>query len=140
MTDLPEIPNLLGLVLLCSYCQPRVSFNTIGSGKSSVSMAQSGKTKSTFKKSTNASVSIEIKDEELPKEKESSKTPESNPIKDDKVKDICKFFSNGKCGFGISGKGCSKYHPRICIKRQKFGTHGRMGCNKGSNCEFFTPR
>ena len=59
-------------------------------------MAQSGRTKSTFKKSTNAFVSIEIKDEELPKEKESSKTPESNPIKNDKVKDICKFFLNGK--------------------------------------------
>ena len=70
-----------------------------GRGKSSVSMAQSSKTKSTFKKSTNASVSIEIKDDELPTEKEFSKTPESNPVKDDKVKDICKFFLNGKCRF-----------------------------------------
>ena len=139
LADLPEIPNLPRLIWLCSYCQPRVSFNAIGSVKSSDSMPQSGKTKSAFKKFTNASVSIEIKDEELLNEKESSKTPESIPVKGDKVKDLCKFFLNGKCIFGISGKEFSKYPPKICRKLQKFGKQGRMGCSKGSNCEFFHP-
>ena len=95
---------------------------------------------STFKKSFSASVSIEIKDEELPDEKESSKTLESNPVKDDKVKGICKFFLNGKCRFGISGKGYSQHHPKVCRKLQKFGTQGLVVCNEGSNCEFFHHR
>ena len=53
---------------------------------------------------------------------------------------MCENYSNNICKFGISGKGCSSYHPKMCRRYIKFGPHGKRGCNKGSACSYFHPR
>ena len=53
---------------------------------------------------------------------------------------ICKEYTENRCPFGISGKGCDFYHPKLCRPYVKFGSYGKRGCKKGSSCSFFHPK
>lgn len=55
--------------------------------------------------------------------------------------DVCELFLQDKCQFGITGKGCGKYHPKICAHFRKNGRHNKYGCNKeDSECIDFHPK
>ena len=68
----------------------------------------------------------EVEDEEDGEEKPKVKT--------------CRFYRNGTCKHGISGRGCEFEHPKICDKLLKHGTRQPQGCNKGKNCDKFHPK
>ena len=53
---------------------------------------------------------------------------------------ICGFYKRGICRFGLSGKGCSKQHPKACYRLIQHGTRGPNGCNRGTNCSMFHPK
>ena len=59
--------------------------------------------------------------------------------------EICKRYKVGKCPHGIRGNKaiedvtCPYQHPQRCFKYCKFGSTGRKGCNKGTNCNYFHP-
>jgi len=44
---------------------------------------------------------------------------------------VCKYYMNGQCQHGFSGRGCKFEHPKICRRFEKFG---RRGCGLGSSC------
>ena len=52
---------------------------------------------------------------------------------------ICEKYSKNVCPFGISGKGCNDYHPKMCRPYIKYGPHGKRGCNK-AKCDYFHPK
>ena len=51
----------------------------------------------------------------------------------------CIFYKRNKCQFGISGKGCKYYHPKMCQKLLSHGNGQLKGCNKGGKCQYFHP-
>ena len=53
--------------------------------------------------------------------------------------DLCKLFLAGKCPNGISGKNCQEFHPRVCNRYRKNGSHTKYGCGLGNACKFFHP-
>ena len=56
---------------------------------------------------------------------------------------ICKFFKQGRCKHGISGKAegtCNYAHPKPCKKFMTNGNRRQRGCTKGNGCEFFHPK
>ena len=53
---------------------------------------------------------------------------------------ICSFYRRGNCRFGISGKGCSRSHPKPCRKLLQHGNKGPRGCSEGSKCPKFHPQ
>ena len=53
---------------------------------------------------------------------------------------VCKFLKRGTCKHGISGKGCTHYHPPFCSKYQNWGEDDRLGCNQGMNCKWYHPK
>ena len=53
---------------------------------------------------------------------------------------ICSFYRKGTCRYGISGRGCSKAHPKPCRKLLQHGTKAPHGCTLGRNCDKFHPR
>lgn len=53
---------------------------------------------------------------------------------------ICSLYRKGTCRFGISGKGCSRSHPKPCRRIMQHGNKGPRGCSKGSNCSKFHPQ
>ena len=59
---------------------------------------------------------------------------------DQSQKPICSFYRKGNCRYGISGKGCPRYHPPPCRKLVNHGTKGPRGCRDGRNCPKFHPR
>ena len=64
---------------------------------------------------TTAEDKVILKEDEPPSDKSGSdKSEKPNHTKCSDEKQVCKFFINGKCKYGISGKGCSNKHPRIC--------------------------
>ena len=56
---------------------------------------------------------------------------------------ICRYYSQGRCKYGISGRKdgqCPYKHPKPC---QKFITNGdrrQRGCTRGSQCRSFHPK
>ena len=44
------------------------------------------------------------------------------------------------CRYGISGRGCSKAHPKPCRKLLQHGTKAPHRCPLGRNCDKFHPR
>ena len=81
-----------------------------------------------------------------------------------KRKETCKFYKNGKCQYGRSGKKpdqqgkiCSYSHPPVCKKHEMFGkcmNHkcgklhlslcrmfmNSLNCNYGDKCKFYHPK
>ena len=81
-----------------------------------------------------------------------------------KRKETCKFYKNGKCQYGRSGKKpdqqgkiCSYSHPPVCKRHEMFGkcmNHrcgklhlslcrmymNSLNCNYGDKCKFFHPK
>ena len=53
---------------------------------------------------------------------------------------VCSFYRKGTCRYGISGKGCSRSHPKPCRKFLQHGNKGPRGCDEGNNCSKFHPR
>ena len=53
--------------------------------------------------------------------------------------EICQKYQNNACPHGISGKGCSHYHPKMCKRYIKYGPRGKWGCKK-TNCKYFHPK
>ena len=53
---------------------------------------------------------------------------------------ICSFYRRGTCRFGISGKGCSRSHPKPCRKLLQHGNKSPRGCSEGSKCPKFHPQ
>ena len=79
------------------------------------------------------------KEEEKDKDKE-KKEKENTNTKAGEDAEVCRHFTrNNNCRFGISGKGCIFFHPKVCIKFKKGGS-GRQGCQKGRNCPLFHQR
>ena len=57
-------------------------------------------------------------------------------------KPLCRFYKQGRCKFGISGRKeglCPFSHPKSCKKFLENGTRGPRGCNKGNQCEYLHP-
>ena len=52
-------------------------------------------------------------------------------------RDICPEYKKGTCQHGISGKGCSFFHPKPCSKYLRHGTTQDRGCNEGDACDRF---
>ena len=53
---------------------------------------------------------------------------------------VCSFYRKGTCRFGISGRGCSRSHPKPCRKFMQHGNKSPRGCSAGSNCLRFHPQ
>ena len=56
---------------------------------------------------------------------------------------ICKFYKQGRCKHGISGKKdgtCNHKHPKPCKKLLENGNRSPRGCIKGNRCDFFHPK
>ena len=53
---------------------------------------------------------------------------------------ICSFYRKGTCRFGISGRGCSRSHPKPCRRFMQHGNRNPRGCSSGSDCPKFHPR
>ena len=56
---------------------------------------------------------------------------------------ICKFYRQGRCVHGVSGKkegNCRFNHPKPCRKFLANGTNRRRGCIRGENCTNFHPQ
>ena len=49
-------------------------------------------------------------------EKEKNQNENQQPKSITKRKGVCKFFLNGSCKHGISGKQCNFLHPKLCKK------------------------
>ena len=54
--------------------------------------------------------------------------------------EMCDLYQKNICPYGISGKGCEKYHPKLCRAYVKFGPKSRKGCSKGDSCSYFHPK
>ena len=52
----------------------------------------------------------------------------------------CRFYRNGTCKHGISGKGCDFEHPKMCQKLLRHGTRQPEGCSQGKKCDKFHPK
>ena len=55
-------------------------------------------------------------------------------------KPVCQFYKRGECRYGISGRGCPRYHPPLCRSLMTFGNKRPRGCTKGQHCEKFHPK
>ena len=53
---------------------------------------------------------------------------------------ICSFYRRGTCRYGISGKGCSRSHPKPCRKFMQHGNKTPRGCSEGRACSKFHPQ
>ena len=56
---------------------------------------------------------------------------------------VCKFYNQGRCKHGISGKKdgvCNYAHPKPCKKFVTNGNRRQRGCTNGSGCQFFHPK
>ena len=59
---------------------------------------------------------------------------------------ICEEYKIGTCPHGVGGNKIHngvKYsygHPKRCRKFTKLGTHSRLGCDKGDECERYHPK
>ena len=73
---------------------------------------------------------------------ESASNSKNNPTPqtDNSSKKICRFLKKNNCRHGITGKGCSFYHPKPCNKLLKHGTRSPHGCPLGRKCEKFHPK
>ena len=61
----------------------------------------------------------------------------------DGVSEVCKFYKQGRCRHGISGKkdgACEFSHPKPCQKFLTNGNRRQRGCTLGAQCRFFHPR
>ena len=55
---------------------------------------------------------------------------------------ICRFYKQGRCRHGISGKKdgtCKFSHPKPCQKFLTNGNRRQRGCTKNERCKFFHP-
>ena len=53
--------------------------------------------------------------------------------------DLCSLFLQGTCPNGISGKNCANFHPRVCNRYRKNGSHPKYGCSLGNACKLYHP-
>ena len=59
---------------------------------------------------------------------------------------ICEEYKIGTCTHGLggiklhNGVKCSYGHPKRCREFTKLGTHSRLGCDKGDECERYHPK
>ena len=75
--------------------------------------------------------------EETATGEESSEKVENNSIPQETKP--CTFFKQNRCQFGISGKGCKFFHPKMCQKLLSHGKSSYRGCTKEDKCKFFHP-
>ena len=85
----------------------------------------------------------ELIDVDAQEDSDGSSTPKNADTKpvEKNTKDkgiICPFYKENKCKFGISGKGCKHFHPKVCPKIIQHGLGGRLGCVSG--CKKFHPK
>ena len=64
----------------------------------------------------------------------------SKSVKQKQDKPVCRFFRQGTCKHGISGKGCPNQHPKACPRLIRHGNQSAKGCNKGNTCKDFHPK
>ena len=59
--------------------------------------------------------------------------------------ETCPEYKKGKCPHGmrgtkvLEGKRCTFTHPKRCTKYCRYGSQGKNGCKKGSECDFDHP-
>ena len=57
--------------------------------------------------------------------------------------DVCRFYRQGRCKHGFSGKkegNCQYGHPKLCRKFLTNGNQQRRGCTLGAQCQFLHPK
>ena len=76
LVDIPEIPQIPGLIWLCGYCQPRVTFtasSTVYTGKATTSLGKTKSTPSVMSSGKNPNTTAEdkviLKEDEPPSDK-----------------------------------------------------------------------
>ena len=55
-------------------------------------------------------------------------------------RNICRFYRQGTCRYGLKGHNCPKEHPAACKKLMKHGNRGPNGCTMGQACDKFHPK
>lgn len=66
-------------------------------------------------------------------------TTEDNTRLLPKVATICKFYRNGNCRYGRTGKNCRYQHPKCCQRLLNHGPHSSQGCKLKNKCPLFHP-
>lgn len=56
-----------------------------------------------------------------------------------KVSAVCKFYRNGNCRYGRSGRSCRFQHPKCCQRLLNHGPHSSQGCKLRNKCPLFHP-
>ena len=79
-------------------------------------------------------------------EDENGPPTEPHPLVTTTVRAICSKYKTRNCPHGargdkiVDGAVCKFLHPKSCFKYSHYGTHKKLGCNKGDNCKFYHPK
>ena len=55
-------------------------------------------------------------------------------------RNICRFYRQGTCKHGLTGRNCPQEHPPPCRRLMKHGNRSPQGCTSGRACEYFHPK
>ena len=89
------------------------------------------------------SASSSLSDESFHQARDDEEDLAANGRDTDRPRPICKFYKQGRCKNGISGKKdgiCNFSHPKPCRRFLANGTNQRRGCTQGSQCSDFHPQ
>ena len=121
LVDIPEIPQIPGLIWLCGYCQPRVTFtasSTVYTGKATTSLGKTKSTPSVMSSVKNSNTTAEdkviLKEDEPPSDKsgpDKSEKPKHTKCSDEKQ--VCKFFINENVNMAFLRKGAQITTPEF---------------------------
>lgn len=56
-----------------------------------------------------------------------------------KTKKICFHYRQNRCKYGVGGRNCPFYHPKLCNRYKAFGLDSVKGCKEGKDCQYLHP-